>query len=361
MKTRCFPEQELREAIAFALLPRVGGVAFREGVERHGSASAAFRVTDAAGKSEALTHAADVIARARTKSITLLVQGEPAYPHVLLDLADPPPFLYALGDGALLRGRRVGIVGTRHASHSGERIAQQMATALVHAGAVVVSGMAFGIDAAAHRGALDAGGGTIAVLGGGVDLPYPPSHAMLHERIAASGLVLAEAPIGSRPVKGAFPKRNRIIAALSEVLVVIEAGERSGALITSRIALDLGRTVAAVPGPIDSPRNIGSNRLLSDGAAFIGRVEDVLSLAELESTAPKAVTPAVPAKGDDDPSEIAILRAVRSGTSELEDLARSSGLPPREFAGALSSLELTGRLLVTDAGSVALTSRAIGV
>ena len=305
-----------------------------------------------------MSGAGDVIARARSRSVTLLVQGEPAYPQELLDLADPPAFLYALGDSEILRGRRVGIVGTRHASSSGERIAHQMATALVRAGAVVVSGMAFGIDAAAHRGALDAGGGTIAVLGGGVDLPYPPSHAMLHERIASSGLVLAESPIGSRPVKGAFPKRNRIIAALSEVLVVIEAGDRSGALITSRIALDLGRTVAAVPGPIDSPRNIGSNRLLADGAAFIGRVEDVISLSGLESISSAAATAVGSTSSDDDPSEVAILRAVRSGTSEIEDLARSTGLPPREFAGALSSLELTGRLLVTDAGSVSLTSGA---
>jgi DNA processing protein len=134
-----------------------------------------------------------------------------------------------------------------------------MAESLVRAGAVVVSGMAFGIDAAAHRGALDAGGGTIAVLGGGVDMPYPPTHAALHARITNEGLVLSEAPMGSRPTKGAFPKRNRIIAALSETLIVVEAGHRSGALITSRLALELGRNVAAVPGPIDSPRHVGSN------------------------------------------------------------------------------------------------------
>jgi DNA processing protein len=355
VKKRRSPEQELRDAIAFALLPGVGCVAFREGVERHGSASAAFRARDASGKPDALASAGDVVARARARSITLLVQGEPDYPEALLELADPPGFLYALGVTPLLHGRRVGIVGTRHASSSGERIAHQMATALVRAGAVVVSGMAFGIDAAAHRGALDGGGGTIAVLGGGVDLPYPPSHAMLHDRIATSGLVLAEAPIGSRPVKGAFPRRNRIIAALSEVLVVIEAGERSGALITSRIALDLGRTVAAVPGPIDSPRHVGSNRLLADGAAFIGCVEDVISLAGLKDTASTAIAPPAPATTDDDPSEVAILRAIRSGTSDIEDLARSTGLPAREFAGALSALELTGRLRVTDAGSVSLT------
>ena len=348
----------LREGIAFSLLPSIGCVAFREGIERFGSAAAAFRFNGTESeRQDALRDADALIRRANAVASRILLQGEDDYTPALLDLPDAPSLLCALGDTTLLNGRRVGIVGTRHASSSGERIAHQMATALVHAGAVVVSGMAFGIDAAAHRGALDAGGGTIAVLGGGVDVPYPPSHTMLHERIATSGLVLSEAPIGSRPVKGAFPRRNRIIAALSEVLVVIEAGERSGALITSRIALDLGRTVAAVPGPIDSPRHVGSNRLLADGAAFIGCVDDVILQAGLVDTAPARI-PSAPAKGDDDPSEVAILRAVRSGTSEIEDLARSSGLPPREFAGALSALELTGQLLVTDAGHVSLSSRA---
>lgn len=357
MKTRRSPDQDLRDAIAFALLPGVGSVAFREGVERHGSAAAAFRARDAAKKGESAKKASDIIAQAAARSIRLVVQGEPDYPEALLDLPNAPGFLYASDDGTWLQGRCVGIVGTRHASPSGERIAHQMAAALVRAGAVVVSGMAFGIDAAAHRGALDAEGGTIAVLGSGVDVSYPPSHATLHNRIAGSGLVLSEAPIGSRPVKGAFPKRNRVIAALSELLVVIEAGDRSGALITSRIALELGRTVAAVPGPIDSPRHVGSNRLLADGASFIGCVEDAITLAGLNT----ASTPGAPESAaipDEDPSQEAILRAVRSGSSDIDDLARGTHLSPREFASAMSALELSGRLRVSSGGSVALPGRS---
>jgi DNA processing protein len=220
--------------------------------------------------------------------------------------------------------------------------------------------MAFGIDAAAHRGALDAGGGTIAVLGGGVDMPYPPAHAALHERIAGDGLVLSEAPMGSRPIKGAFPRRNRIIAALSETLIVVEAGDRSGALITSGIALDLGRTVASVPGPIDSPRHVGSNRILFEGASFIARVEDVLSVSGIAAAPSRSPKPAEPRVDSDsgDEFQVAILSAVRAGASDVEDLARSSRLSPRDFATALATLELHGQLLVNAAGAVTLTDHA---
>jgi DNA processing protein len=346
----------LPESVAFSLLPTIGCTAFRRGIERYGSAADAFRRSGSStDRAIALQEANELVSLAVRKSVHVLVQGHREYPEALLDLPDAPSLLYASGNLTLLRGRRVGIVGTRHSSASGERIAHEMASQLVRAGAVVVSGMAFGIDAAAHRGAVDAGGGTIAVLGSGVDVPYPPSHAALHEQIAARGLVLSEAPIGSRPVKGAFPKRNRIIAALSELLVVIEAGERSGALITSRLALDLGRNVAAVPGPIDSPRHVGSNRLLHDGASFIRSVDDVLSLAAL-SPAPSEPTmnPSTTDTGED-PSQDAILRAVRSGSSDIDDLARSTRLSPREFTIALSSLELSGQLAVSAEGNVTLS------
>jgi DNA processing protein len=357
VKTRRSPERELREAVAFALLKRIGCLAFREGVERFGSAAAAFRAhTDIEAKQNALSQAATTIARAREIGVAVLLQGEPGYPASLMDLPDPPPLLYALGDISLLDRCCVGIVGTRHASAAGERSAHRMAARLVDAGVVVVSGMAFGIDAAAHRGALDGGGGTIAVLGSGVDVPYPPSHATLHDRIARHGLVLSEAMIGTRPGRGAFPKRNRIIAALSETLVVIEAGDRSGALITSRQALDLGRTVAAVPGPIDSPRHIGSNRLLAEGASFVGSIDDVLSIAAIDPE-PGGHEPAMTAReSSDDPVRKRILEAVRSGATDVEDLARSTQLTPREFAHALSLLELNGMLHITDGGHVALAA-----
>lgn len=362
MKTRRSPDRELLEAVAFALLPKVGCRAFREGIERAGSAASAFRGSGTPEhRAQSLRDAEELIARAAAASTAVLLQGEPGYPEPLLDLADPPCFLFALGDVRLAGRRRVGIVGTRHSSSSGDRITHQMAAMLVRAGVVVVSGMAFGIDAAAHRGALDAGGGTIAVLGGGVDMPYPPSHATLHERIACDGLVLSEAPMGSRPVSGAFPKRNRIIAALSETLIVVEAGERSGALITSRIALELGRNVAAVPGPIDSPRHVGSNRLLSEGAAFISSVDDVVSVAGIEpggAPAQPPVASGAAAVGADDACHIAILNAVRAGASDVEDLARSTRMAPRDFTTALASLELSGQLLVNPSGSISLPERA---
>jgi DNA processing protein len=347
----------VEEGLGIAMLPKVGCVAFREGVEREGSAASAFRRRGTPEqRAKALADSDALIAQAAAASATILLQGESGYPQPLLELADAPSLLFALGDTRLAGRRRVGIVGTRHSSTSGDRIAHQMAATLVRAGAVVVSGMAFGIDAAAHRGALDAGGGTIAVLGGGVDVPYPPSHAALHARIVGEGLALSEAPMGSRPVLGAFPKRNRIIAALSETLIVVEAGERSGALITSRIALELGRNVASVPGPIDSPRHVGSNRLLADGALFISSVDDVLSLTGIEPT----VAPASVADGrdavsrDEDSFSIAILNAVRAGASDVEDLARSTRLAPRDFASALATLELAGQLVVGPAGSVSL-------
>ena len=350
-------DRSLREAIAYSLMPRVGGVAFRKGVERHGSASAAFRAGgDAPDRDEALRAAEAMLTQCRGAGAQVLVFRDGAYPESLLDLPDPPGVLFALGDVALAGRRRVGIVGTRHSSASGDRIAQQMAAALVSAGVVVVSGMAFGIDAAAHRGALEAGGGTIAVLGGGVDLPYPPSHAALHRRIADDGLVISEKPMGSRPTLGAFPRRNRIIAALSETLIVIEAGERSGALITARIALDLGRNVASVPGPIDSPRHVGSNRLLSEGASFIASVDDVLSIAGIDSAKAAPEQPVAQDTGSrtEDPAQTAILNAVRAGASDLEGLTRSTRLSPREVATALSTLELLGELQVTPTGGLAI-------
>lgn len=350
----------MRECVAFSLLPKVGCGAYRTGVEQHGSASAAFRAIGASPETaKARRDARAAITVADSAGAAILIQREPGYPERLLDLPDPPCLLYALGDRRLTGLRCVGIVGTRHSSTSGDRIAYQMAASLARAGVVVVSGMAFGIDAAAHRGALDAGGGTIAVLGGGVDVPYPPSHATLHGRIASDGLVLSEAPMGSRPTKGAFPKRNRIIAALSETLIVVEAGHRSGALITSRLALELGRNVCAVPGPIDSPRHVGSNRLLSEGASFISSVADVLSLAGVETSDLKTVDDAeapTTAPPHDDPAQAVILEAVRAGASDIEDLARSTKMTPRDFTSALSTLEVAGRLVVTPSGSVALSS-----
>lgn len=348
-----------RESIALSLLPDFGCRAFREAVGRHGSAAASFGFHGTPGEREAASRVADgILERVERAGGRVLVLGERGYPAPLLDLADAPGVVYAIGDIGLVDRTCVGIVGTRHASAGGERLAHALAGMLVGAGAVVVSGMAFGIDAAAHRGALEAGGSTIAVLGGGADLPYPPAHTALHARIVREGLVLSEAPLGRRPGKGAFPRRNRIIAALSEVLVVVEAGERSGALITAGKALDLGRVVAALPGPIDSPRHVGTNRLLADGAQFVTRLEDVLELAKLERTvrSQPGEVPALTSEATGD-SEERILAALRTGLADVDLIAVATQLPPRQVAAALSILEISGRLSVSTAGQVMLAGQ----
>jgi len=353
-RTKPSPEQPLRDGLAFALLPRNGPVTFREAVERDGSAREALRrVPDGPGRDEALARADRLVAWAGGAGAHILLFGERDYPDALGDLGDPPTRLFGMGNPAMLERPCVGIVGTRHASPSGERIAHQLAAEFARAGASVVSGMALGIDAAAHRGALDAGGGTIAVLGGGVDLPYPPSHAALHERITRSGLALSEAIPGTRPVKGAFPRRNRIIAALSELLIVVEAGHRSGALITADLALDLGRPVAAVPGPIDSPRHAGTNQLLATGALFIATPEDALAMMKLPTPGKAPAAAPRDTVGDLAVSERAVLDAVQRGASDPDGIARVTGLTARDIGCALSSLELTGAVRF-DHGAILL-------
>jgi DNA processing protein len=213
-------------------------------------------------------------------------------PACLGELSRPVAGLWYLGDPEALAGapfRHVAIVGTREASPYGIRVAERLATACARAGLVVVSGLARGVDAAAHRAALAAGGPTIGVQGTGVDVPYPASHRALHEALARQGTVLSEMEPGTPATPGCFPRRNRIIAALCHVTVVVEAGYKSGAINTAGQALELGRTVAAVPGRIDEERARGSNQLIRDGAQVIGDVDDLLSLFELSTASRQAV------------------------------------------------------------------------
>jgi DNA processing protein len=347
--------EDLRLAVAFSRLPSVGGRTFRAGVEQHGSAAEAFRAyPDAAGRDEALGASDEILACASRRGIGIVALGDAAYPQRLLDLSDPPPLVFLLGTEPDWSRPVVGVVGTRQASPSGERIAHRMGALLASSGAIVVSGMALGIDAAAHRGAMDASGATVAILGGGVDCPYPPRHAALHARIAAEGLAMSEALPGSPPGPGAFPKRNRIIAALSDCVVVVEAGERSGALITARLALDLGRDVAAVPGPIDSPRHAGSNQLLSDGATFLRRAEDAVAFANLDPRPPFAEEQPAAGVSPVDGPERAIIKALHTGASDLDALAQRTRLTPRDVATAVTALELRGLLVLDSSGAVML-------
>src|SRR5256886_2486757 len=221
-------------------------------------------------------------------------QDSPEFPPELLELPQQPSELYAIGRSSALSKPRVAIVGTRNCTGYGERATRTLTRALVRAGASIISGMARGIDAAAHRTAIEEGGNTVAVLGTGIDVPYPVGHRQLHRAIAAKGLVLSENPPGTKAYQGAFPRRNRIIAALAPLTIVVEAGFRSGALNTASQALALNRTVAVVPGPIDSEQSRGSNQLIQSGAQVITAPDDALSLLGITAPREKTMPPLLP-------------------------------------------------------------------
>ena len=260
-------------------------------------------------------------------------KGSADYPAELLDLPNAPDLIFVLGARVTLDAPRVAIVGTRDCTGYGARTARKIASAIARAGGCVVSGMARGVDACAHRAALEAGGKTVAVLGTGVDVPYPRGHARLHAQIAEHGLVLSESPAGTAAFRGCFPRRNRIIAALATVTIVIEAGHKSGAMITAKNALDLGRTVAAVPGPIDSPHSAGTNELLRDGAHVIATVDDALALAGFPAEPELLIQ-------DFTSMERAVWDALERGAAPLETVAHRANLSLRDCMSAATCLEL---------------------
>jgi DNA processing protein len=272
-------------------------------------------------------------------------RGTPDYPSALEDLEYPPRQLHALGDARMLEGRRVSIVGTRRPTAYGLRIARALAGELARGGASIVSGMARGIDATAHRAALEMGGRTVAVMGTGIDVPYPTGHRALHEILATRALVVSEYGTGVPAHKGAFPRRNRIIAALSPVTIVVEAGHQSGALNTARQAIALSRVVGGVPGPIDSPESCGVNELLRDGANVIASVADALALV--------GVSPP-PRKRDAELSEkeSRVWDSLSGGGLDTDSLAARSRLPARECLAAVTSLELLGMVECLLTGEV---------
>ncbi|HEX6809886.1 MAG TPA: DNA-processing protein DprA [Gemmatimonadaceae bacterium] len=314
-------------------------------VARFGSAPEAFDATgDVADRAAALESADRAFARANRLGATLILAGDDDYPPKLLDLDHAgapnqrlsPPLLWALGRTSLLRSTIVAIVGTRRATLYGERATADIASALARAGATIVSGMARGIDAAAHLAALSTpGGSTIAVLGTGVDVAYPSAHRALHERIASEGLLLSEELPGDRANGGSFPKRNRIIAALARLTIVCEAPERSGALITADYARDLSRDYAAVPGRIDSLQSLGSNRLLRDGAQVIADVDDALGL--IHAAPSRRIEPSF-----DMPDERAVWDALAQGPADIDTLTDRARLAARACLAAVTALELRG-------------------
>jgi DNA processing protein len=267
---------------------------------------------------------------------------EPVFPSLLAAIHDPPARLFVRGSASpeLLGEPAVAVVGARSCSSYGRSVARSLARDAAAAGLVVVSGMARGVDGEAHRGALDAGGRTIAVLGCGIDRDYPAAHAELARRIAETGLLVSEYEPGVEPSPWRFPARNRIIAGLCRVTVVIEARERSGALITADFALEEGREVLAVPGEITSSLSAGTNALLRLGATPVTRVEDLLEAFGLEpASAPTvALGPA---------AELFLVR-LAEGALTADELVRATGVDAATTAASLLELELAGRITLED-------------
>jgi len=280
--------------------------------------------------------------------VTVLQRRSEGFPAALDDLQQPPDRIYALGDLSLLDGapaRHVAIVGTRDASPYGLRVAAALAAAFSECGVVVVSGLARGIDAAAHRAALEAGGGTIAVMGTGPDVAYPASHRALHAEVIRRGLVVSEFEPGTPAGPGCFPRRNRLIAALAGLTIVVEAPYKSGAVNTATHALELDRKLAAVPGPIDAPRSAGCNLLLRDGAHVLVTVDDALSLLGVSRPA-RAEGPALGYE------EGRVWEALADGPSSPEGLAYRLGMSLRQAMEIGGRLELRGLLYTTTAGEL---------
>lgn len=301
----------------------------------------------------------------RHSGAVLVCHGTPDYPSALALLPDAPPVLWAKGDLSLAGRPALALVGARNASSLGLRMARRLAQDLAASGQVIVSGLARGIDAAAHEAALEKG--TVAVLAGGIDVTYPRENAALMQAIAGQGLLLAEQPPGTEPLARHFPQRNRIVAGLARAVVVIEAAAQSGSLITARLALDLGREVFAVPGhPLDG-RAAGCNMLIRDGATLVRGADDVLRELDDDTnhqpTARATIPPdhaapvaAPPTVGDLAAGATSIADLLgRLGPSPLaeDQLIRDIGLPAADVAAALLSLELDGRIQRLPGGLLA--------
>ncbi len=347
----------------------VGPITFRDLVARYGSAGDALEaLPDLArkagrkgpGKIPSADDLRHEVERVRALGGQFVFLGAPDYPLRLAAIDDAPPVLQMLGTPELAHRDSIAVVGARNASAAGLSIARTLAGALGEAGYAVVSGLARGIDGAAHTASLERG--TIACIAGGLDVTYPREHAPLQQDIAENGLIVSEMPLGTKPQARHFPRRNRIISGLSLGVLVVEAAARSGSLITARLALEQGRDVFAVPGSPLDPRAKGCNRLIRDGAQLTETIDDILEalpLAGRPIIAAKAsgpVTAATPTASDlDDKAAQAIRDLLSPAPTEIDELIRISGLDASVVMAAVLALELGGFAVRYPGGRVAST------
>lgn len=341
--------------------PNVGPVTYAQLLRRFGTADVALdALPDLARRGGQAYRAADArriedeIAAVRRAGARYLFHDSPDYPSLLREIEGSPPILTVRGDGSLAALPSIAIVGARNASAAAVKLARDFAAVLAEAGFVVVSGLARGIDGAAHRGALPA---TVGVIASGIDIAYPPEHADLQEQIASQGLLLAEQPPGTEPLARHFPSRNRIIAGMAVGTLVVEAAPKSGSLITARLAGEAGREVMAIPGSPLDPRSHGCNQLIRDGATLVQSPEDVTELlsgfdgharSRLRETTEVFAPDPEPAAQE--PADISAL--LGSAPVAVDELIRQSGQSASSVQLALLELELAGRLVRHAGGRV---------
>ena len=354
---------QLLDRLRLAAVPGLGPQLRRRLLQRFASAAAVLeanehdlRTVHGIGRQLAttITHskqtnlAEQVLTDCSRHGISILQESDPEYPRLLSTIDDPPDILFARGQLQPSDGLSLAVVGARHATAAGRRIAEQFAGGLARSGYTIVSGLARGIDAAAHRGALTAGGRTLAVLGSGLLEIYPPEHRDLAHEVAAGGAILSELPPFTPPQASAFPRRNRIVSGLSLGVIVIQASERSGALITARLASEQGREVFAVPGPIDCRVSTGCHRLIRDGVTLVTSVDEILE--ELGPLFEKVIDAAGrevhhPAELRLDDRERKVLAAIdqiadHDHCSEIDAVILDTHLEPSQVLATLAALEI---------------------
>jgi DNA processing protein len=360
-----------RDRLRLVRSRRVGAVTYHRLMAEHGSAAAALAalpaIAAAAGVENYEPCPMGVILAEERQGLAagarLLIHGEDGYPRALLHIPDAPPVLWAKGDVSLLNRPAVSMVGARNASSLGVRMARRLGQGLAEAGLTVVSGLARGIDAAAHEAALDGEGRTVAVMAGGIDVIYPAENDALAQAIDEKGCRISEHPPGLEPQARHFPLRNRIVAGLSRAVIVVEAAAKSGSLITARAALDYGREVMAVPGHPFDARASGCNMLIRDGAVLVRSVQDVLeALGTPGEARPEPQMTLAPLPGPEAPQrplkDVALLHSMilsRLGPSPLaeDQLMRDLKVTPAQLAPELLNLELEGRIARQPGGLLA--------
>jgi DNA processing protein len=336
--TSLCPEFDLLDVVALSTIEGYGPATVREVLERirsdQQSIDAAFpRVTLVAARKAARAQ----LEAAERLGARCIMDGDPDFPPSFRDLDIVPTHVWALGDPRILGGARsVAIVGTRDFTSYGERVTRSLGNAFARNGVVVVSGMARGIDSVAHLAALEAGGKTVAVLGTGVDVPYPAGNRALHRRICKHGAIFSEAPPGMHALPGCFPRRNRLIAALGQATIVVEAGQKSGALGTADLSDGINRPVGIIPGPIDSPVSLGTNGRLRDGGGHcIATIDDALQLVGVSEPGKATVT-------FETAIERTIWNALERPAANFDVLTARTNLPARMCLEAVTTLELRG-------------------